>query len=42
MGIRMLTLDTETSLYTEDLGMQVPMVLDHDIHTNVSLGRMTY
>ena len=30
MGIRMLTLDTETSLYTEDRGLQVPMVLDHD------------
>ena len=29
-GIRMLTLDTKTSLYTEDHRLQVPMVLDHD------------
>jgi hypothetical protein len=26
----MFTLDTKTSLYTEDRGIQVPMVLDHD------------
>ena len=26
----MLILDTNTSLYTEDRGIQVPMVLDHD------------
>ena len=26
----MLTLDTKTSLFTEDRGLQVPMVLDHD------------
>jgi hypothetical protein len=30
MGIRMLTLDTETSLYAEDRGLPVPMSLDHD------------
>jgi hypothetical protein len=30
MGIRMLTLVTETSLDTEDRGLQVPMVLHHD------------
>ncbi len=31
LGIRMLTLDTKTSLYAEDRGLQVPMrVLDHD------------
>jgi hypothetical protein len=30
LGIRTLTLDTETSLYTEDRGLQVPMVLEHD------------
>ena len=29
LGIRMLTLDT-TSLYAEDRGIQVPMVLEHD------------
>jgi hypothetical protein len=29
-GIRMLTLDTKTSLFTEDRGFQVPMTLDHD------------
>jgi hypothetical protein len=34
-GIRILTLDTETSLYAEDRGLQVPMVLEHDIpHTS--------
>ena len=27
--IRMLTLDTKTSLYVEDRGLQVPMTLDH-------------
>jgi hypothetical protein len=32
---------TETSLYTEDRGLQVPMTLEHD-KTNVSLGRMSY
>jgi hypothetical protein len=32
MGIRMLTLDTKTSLYSEDRGFQVPMTLDHDKH----------
>jgi hypothetical protein len=26
----MLTLDTKTSLYTEDQGLQVPMTLEHD------------
>ena len=30
LGIRMLTFDTETTLYAEDQGIQVPMVLDHD------------
>jgi hypothetical protein len=30
LGIRMLTLDTKTSLYAEDRGLQVPMVLEHD------------
>jgi hypothetical protein len=30
LGIRMLTLDTKTSLHTEDRGLQVPMVLEHD------------
>ena len=30
LGSRMLTLDTETSLYTEDRGIQVSMVLEHD------------
>jgi hypothetical protein len=30
LGIRMLTLDTKTSLYAEDRGLQVPMTLDHD------------
>jgi hypothetical protein len=29
LGIRMLTLDTRTSLYTEDRGLQVPMALEH-------------
>ena len=29
LGIRMLTLDTETSLYAEDRGLQV-VVLEHD------------
>ncbi len=28
LGIRMLTLDTKTSLYTEDQGLQEPMTLD--------------
>jgi hypothetical protein len=30
LGVRMLTLDTKTSLYVEDMGLQVPMVLEHD------------
>ena len=30
LGIRMLTLDTKTSLYVEDRGLQVPMVLEDD------------
>ena len=30
MGIRMLALDTKTSLYAEDRGLQVPMTLVHD------------
>ncbi len=30
LGIRMLTLDTKTSLYTEDRGIHVPMTLDHE------------
>ena len=30
MGIRMLTFDTKTSLYTEDRGIQVPMTLEND------------
>ena len=30
LGIRMLTLDTKTSLYAEDLELQVPMALEHD------------
>ena len=30
LGIRMLTIDTKTSLYTEDRGLQVPMTLEHD------------
>ncbi len=30
LGIRMLTLDTNTSLYTEHRGLQVPMTLEHD------------
>jgi hypothetical protein len=30
MGIRMLTLDTKTSLYAEDRGLHVPMPLEHD------------
>ncbi len=29
LGIRMLTLDTKTSLYAEDRGLQVPMYLEH-------------
>ena len=46
-GIRMLTLDTETSLYTEDRGLQVQYLwswtmITYHMHTNVSLGRMTY
>ena len=37
----MLTLDTKTSLYAEDMGLQVPMVLEHDyIHKNDFLGRL--
>jgi hypothetical protein len=30
LGIRMLTLDTKTSLYREDRGLQVPMALEQD------------
>ena len=30
LRIIILTLDTETALYTEDRGLQVPMVLEHD------------
>jgi hypothetical protein len=30
LGIRMLTLVTKTSLYTEDRGLQVPITLEHD------------
>ena len=30
LGIRTLTLDTKTSLYAEDRGLQVPMTLNHD------------
>jgi len=30
LGLRMLTLDTKTSLYSEDRGLQVPMVLEYD------------
>ena len=30
LGIRMLTLDTKTSLYAEDRGLQEPMALEHD------------
>jgi hypothetical protein len=30
LGIRLLTLDTETSLYTEVRGLEVPMVLEND------------
>jgi hypothetical protein len=29
LGIRMLTFDTKTSLYTEDRGIQVPMTLEY-------------
>jgi hypothetical protein len=29
LGIRMLTLDTKTSLYGEDRELLVPMTLDH-------------
>ena len=29
LGIRMLTLDTKTSLYVEDRGFQVPIALEH-------------
>ena len=29
LGIRMLTFDTKTSLYSEDREIQVPMTLDH-------------
>ena len=29
LGFRMLTLDTKTSLYAEDRGLQVPMTLEH-------------
>ncbi len=29
LGIRMLTLDTRTSLHAEDRGFQVPMTLEH-------------
>jgi hypothetical protein len=29
LGIRMLTLDTKTSLYAEDRELQVPMALEH-------------
>jgi hypothetical protein len=32
LGIRMLTLDTKTSLHTEDRGLQVPMTLEPDKH----------
>ena len=40
MGIRMLTLDVKTFLYTEDRGLQVPIVLDHDYipHTHKIVG----
>ncbi len=30
LGIRMLTIDTKTSLYDEDRGLQVPMTLEYD------------
>ncbi len=30
LGIRMLTLDTKTSLHVEDRGLQVPMTLEYD------------
>ena len=29
LGVGMLTLDTKTSLYSEDRGLQVPMTLEH-------------
>ena len=31
LGVGMSTLDPQTSLYTEDRGIQVPMSLEHDI-----------
>ena len=34
LRIRMLILDTETALYTEDRGLQVPMVLEYDYIQN--------
>jgi hypothetical protein len=54
LGIRMLTLDTKTSLYSEDRGRQVPMVLEldyipyaykphtHHIHTKLSVPRPSF
>ena len=30
LEIRMLTLDTKTSMYTEGRGLQVPMTLEYD------------
>jgi hypothetical protein len=32
LGIRMLTLDTKTSMYVEDRGIQVLIDPDHDKH----------
>ena len=39
LGVGMSTLDSQTALYAEDRGLQVPIGLEHG---GVSLGRMTY
>ena len=53
IGMSRLTLDTKTSMYTDDQGLQVPIVLEHDyvphtynphtdhIHTNLNCGDMS-
>jgi hypothetical protein len=40
LGIRMLTIDTKTSLYTEDRELQVPMALEHDRIVTASVPRL--
>ncbi len=37
LGIRMLTLVTKTSLFTEDRGFQIPMVLEKDLFMSVGV-----